>query len=348
MVDNWDILDKDAFTLFNVNTYLFVGLPITLARQPTETVLPMVADIDQVQPLRIHKVNTESRPVLTTNSIFTISLVNSHSPHRFIHIPTYSESSQQNPPLRVTVTNKISGSEKRSEWQFHIAYSPQKERNDTVFHYGMPVYMVQNDGRRYLRVDDTNKWLSVWRTPIEDKEMDQWILFPMTAIYNCLSPKIQRCHFLKGIDVLHANFRCKYIDEENSVNGIANEIKCLDDEGHPVHRSLAACRDQCRLLGYKCSGPPLYRCQSQITPENEKWQSYDQCILQCINPILEQKALRQQKAQIQQSRVPVVTKRPDVTQWFLVIAAISVIIGVMIFIVYKFASGRNKRLNNFN
>ena len=332
-MDNWDITDGDAFTLFNVNTYQFVGQPVR-DWMPTlysyGTVLPMVADIHQVQPLTIHKVNTESRPRLTTNSIFKLSLLTNSENTAYIQSPPYGAAAiQQDPPLRVDVVQNANG-DQHLQWQFRIAYVPQKERNDTTFHYGMPLFIVKNDGRRYLRVDDSNKWLAVWRTPIEDQEMDSWILFPMNAIYNCLSPKIQRCHYLQGVDVLHANFRCKYAEEGS------NEIQCLDDEGHPVHRSLETCRNQCRQIRFQCNS--LFECVPQMTPEGEKWQDYDQCILGCINPLLQKKAkrLQLQEAQRVKSNNPVV--RVAIGQWLLFVLALSAIVGVMIWIVHSYAA----------
>ena len=333
---DWDVRDGDEFLLLNVNTGLFVGKP-RVDWSPTkdryDVMVPMVNDISQYQTIQIRKVYDTGGGGINTDTIFEFIVQYHGQPYTF-HSPAFTASEiASDPPVRLTLVNNEPPESLHTQWLFTPASLEQQKRNDPVLHYGMPIYLMKRAQRRYLRLDTWNQWVSIYRLPVTNDEMDPWLMIPTRAIHVCLSARGQQCHFLEGVNVSHSMMTCKYVASSSNSGGIA----CFDDEGDPVYKTAEECKDKCRWPTYVCSGEPHYQCTMQLAAPGTQWIDYDTCVLNCINPTLQQKAkakaLLLETKQRQKKKTAV-----DWSQWVMVGALLVLSVGLMAVSVYNLGS----------
>jgi hypothetical protein len=277
-MSNWDIKTGDCVFFYHIGTGMFFGAP-QFVWSPVwgqkEWMIPMTSTQESLLPVTLESLGNS---VIDTSTVFHLSTMLQGKKFLFHSHLNDSSAIIESPPQRVLLTDTEEASSIHTQWMFRAASVEQSSRNDTVLHYGMPVYLLKVNFRRYLTLDLDKQWAAVYHTPLTSQEMDPWILIPASEIHTCIDKKTQRCHNLSGNHTIQAMMKCSY--QSQSSRG-QDEVECFDDEGHPIYRQGAECREVCQLPSYTCSGPPLYQCDAHLTPGKE-WHSYDSCLEQCL------------------------------------------------------------------
>ena len=140
---DWTISDGDNVLLFNVNSNLFIGKPMmdwSTSRNTQNLMLPVVTDSADSQIVTIRKINNDKSQI-TTNSIFKFEVLHNNKRLYFHTLPFSSSELSTDPPIRLTLSDS-----KNSEWKFSPALPDQIKNGDKILHYGMPVYILKNNG----------------------------------------------------------------------------------------------------------------------------------------------------------------------------------------------------------
>jgi hypothetical protein len=324
-MSEWNVCDGEQVILLNVNTGLFAGIPKKgwfPTKQRTDIMIPVVTDVNLIHPFTVSKTSQREGNVITTDSLFKLS-TKFEGQQYFLHAPVEVADITLAPPLRLTLVGLNESSHSLPlEWSFVPASKEQLARNDTVLHYGMPIFILKR--QYYLRLDTFKEWLSVHYAPVTTEEMDPWILMPVSGTHTCFNPKAQNCHFLDGINVSHTMMTCKYAND--------GTVQCFDDGGHVMFRTSSQCNNYCRVPTFTCSGYPEYKCEATVLPidKSQTWQDYDTCISECISPQL--RTLYPHAPTAYEAPSPSLTI--DYRQWIWVITVLAVSLAVLVMFVY--------------
>lgn len=331
----WNVDNNQTVFLYHPATKLFVGQPKksplhALQSTSDSLSLPMVSDLTLLQPIQLQnfRLNDKSKKI-TTATVFTLLVSLENRGMYKIHTPIFSAHHiAEGPPASVhlfPVTDLDKTPQRvdpQTSWVFRPASSEQILRNDDVLHYGMPVHIMKANGRRFLRLDLTQEFLAVHSSPVQETEMDIWIMYPTSSVSICVNPQSQFCHYVEGNQIGKLLFECKY-DAKTS-----DEITCVTKEKHPVYTTESECHALCQWPSYQCSGPPLYQCVAQPPSPNTTWQDFDTCTLDCLSPTISGAETTQQsggKKQITSSLPDI-----DVQAWVMWIFVAIGVIGAII------------------
>jgi hypothetical protein len=288
----WNVENNSTFFLYHPLTRLFVGKPVkpplhALQSTAESLSLPMVSDLNLLQPLQLQnfRLNHVSK-VISTDTVFKIWVTLDNQQRYKIHTPIFSvhhiaegppasvhlfpESAEDKTPQRV---------DPQTSWVFRPADLEQIARNDVVLHYGMPVHFMKANGRRYLRMDLAHQFLAIHNAPVQETEMDTWVLYPTGSVSICVNPQSQFCHYVEGDQIGKLLFECKYDAEKDN-------MICMTKEKHPVYTTEEECHRQCQWPSFQCSGAPLYQCVAKTNTTSTTWQDFDTCTLNCLHPDL--------------------------------------------------------------
>jgi hypothetical protein len=299
----WDVENNSTFFLYHPVKRLFVGQPVKPPlHAPTSRSdslsLPMVSDLNLLQPLQLQNFRlNENSKLITVNTVFTLLVTVDQQKIYKIHTPIFSvHHIAEGPPasvdlLPLTAVDKTPQRvEPQTSWVFRPASARQMAKNDTVLHFGMPVHIMKANGRRYLRMDLDDRFLAVHSSPVQESEMDTWVLYPTSAVSICLNPQSQFCHYVEGQQIGKLLFECKYLSSPAHND---HQLTCMTKEKHPVFPSETECHKKCQWPSFECSGPPLFQCTTQtMSKPGAVWQDFDTCTLNCVALHSDQKSAK--------------------------------------------------------